>query len=481
MRRMIRRAGTAAATGLAIACVATAPIAARSPVKVPEPPRPPNVVVFLADDLGYGDVRFNAPGDYATPNMDRLAREGVTFTQGYVTAAVCSPSRAAIMTGRYQARSGHDFNFPEQRGASVSLPRTEPTLAERLVRLGYDTALIGKWHLGIVPGYRAEDRGFNQALVFSEGNVFIRRPSAGDSLIRFKAEGDRTARPWELRLNGTSVEEDGYLTEITTRRSVDFIQHASSEKPFFLVVSHHAPHVPVEATARYMDKVPGITNAPHRTYAAMVTALDDSWAEIDRALRARGFDRNTIVVLLSDNGCPEYVEGACSNGGLAGFKRDLREGGIRVPLVVRWPHHARAGARVPEPVSSLDAAATILDAAGWRRDDGPRPDGVSLRALLKGKSAPLHDHLFWRAGDNYAVREGRWKLISMLSGGAPRAFLYDLQSDPSESHDLAAANPKIVRRLQTVYAAWNAGNPPPQARPRSLDADYHGTPVTLQF
>jgi arylsulfatase A-like enzyme len=356
--------------------------------------RKPNVVIILADDLGYGDVGAYGSKIVPTPHIDRLARAGVRFTKGYVTASICSPSRAALMTGRYQARFGHDFN-PTMRDPQIaSLPAAEKTIAERMRAAGYRTGLIGKWHLGLEGAYHPLARGFAEFWGYQSEAAFIQREQPGDEKVPLPTLNiERRNRYFRGR---EPLEDDGYLTEVTTREALSFIDRNKAQ-PFFLLVTHHAPHVPLEATKQYLDRVKHISDKGQRVYAAMVAALDDGVGAIVSKLDELKLAQDTLVVFLSDNGCASYVNGACTNAPLNGFKRDQLEGGIRVPMIARWPGQLKAGVDYAAPVISLDLMATALALGSADLKSAPL-DGVDLMPYLTGKAqgAP-HQYLFWRA------------------------------------------------------------------------------------
>ncbi|MGH9841735.1 MAG: sulfatase-like hydrolase/transferase, partial [Blastocatellia bacterium] len=292
--------------------------------------------------------------------------------------------------------------------------------------------------------------------------------------------------------------DDGYLTEVTTREALSFIDRNKTE-PFFLLVTHHAPHVPLEATRQYLDRVKGINDQGQRVYAAMVAALDDGVGAIAGKLDELKLAQDTFVVFLSDNGCASYVNGACTNAPLNGFKRDQLEGGVRVPMIVRYPSRLgrlgrlKAGQVFETPVISLDLMATALALGGADLKGGAALDGKDLLPYLTGKTqagktqagkargAP-HDQLFWRAGENYAVREGDWKLWVVQSPkGGSETFLFNLKKDVGEQQNLAAQQPQLVARLKAAYATWNAGNIAPRFPPRTVDVKVNGVAVRLAF
>ncbi len=446
--------------------------------------KPPNVVLIVADDLGVGDLRYLQPGQFPTPNLDRLARESTVFSNGYITAAVCSPSRAGLQTGRYQARFGHDFNPGNARDqVEMSLPADVPTIAERLQRAGYFTGLVGKWHLqGRRPGASPLKRGFDEYFGFASGGSYILHPREGDLLLRTEGEPlERVRSPGYTRM-GAPVEIDDYLTDVLSDEALSFLDRAGGrQKPFFLVLAHHAPHVPLEATKAYVDRVAGIKDPRKRAYAAMVTALDDSVGTVLRDLDRRGLRDDTLVLFVSDNGCPPYIAEVCSNAPFNGHKRDLGEGGIRTPFLIRWPKGWKAPRTYSQPVISLDLGATILGAAGLE-DQVKDIDGVNLRAPVRNPSTPAHDALYWRAGTDFAIRKGDWKLIEVdLPAGGRKTFLFNLRRDPSETRDLAGSNPGKAEELKAQWDRWNAGNTPSRMTGRVTTTRIAGVEVLARY
>ena len=447
-------------------------------------PQPPNVVMIVADDLGVGDLRYLQPGQFPTPNLDRLARESTVFRNGYITASVCSPSRAGLHTGLYQARFGHDFNPGNARDqVEMSLPQEVPTIAERLQRAGYYTGLIGKWHLeGRRAGASPLKRGFDQYFGFASGGSYILHPKDGDLLLRTEGEPQERVRSQGYTRMGTPVEIDDYLTDVLTDEALSFLDHASSrQSPFFLVLAHHAPHVPLEATKAYVDRVAAIQDPQKRAYAAMVTALDDSVGAVLEDLDRRGLRDQTLVLFVSDNGCPPYIADACSNAPFNGHKRDLGEGGIRTPFLIRWPKGWKSPKTYSQPVISIDLGATILGAAGLG-DQVKQIDGVDLRKPVSNPSTPAHDALYWRAGTDLAIRKADWKLIEVdLPAGGRKAFLFNLRLDPSETRDLAGSNPGKVEELRAEWNRWNAANTPSRMTGRVTTTRIAGVEVLARY
>jgi arylsulfatase A-like enzyme len=395
--------------------------------------RPPNIVIILADDLGYADLGVQGSGDLATPHIDALAREGARFTNGYASAPVCAPTRAGLLTGRYQQRFGFEFNAPEPRATEYGLPREEATLAERLKARGYATGMVGKWHLGFRPELTPARRGFDEFFGFLSGmRSYFPRPKA-DPILRGEVP----------------VKETEYLTTAFGREAAAFVDRHRDE-PFLLYLAFNAVHAPLQATDADVARFKDIVDPKRRTHAAMVASMDDAVGALLEKICHTGLEERTLVFFLSDNGGPTRETGA-SNAPFRGRKGQVYEGGIRVPLLVWWK--GRVGAQVRgEPVISLDVAATVLAAAGV---EIPKTfDGIDLLPLLDGKSArPPRDALFWRYGDQSAVRAGEWKLV-VREG---REELYHLGRDAGERKDLAAAEPERVKALRDAYGKWAAG------------------------
>ena len=448
-REFLALAGAGAAT-----LVFPDSLAAQRPVRVGR--RPPNVILIVADDLGYADLSCQGCHDIPTPQIDSLAKNGVRFTSGYVSCPVCSPTRAGLLTGRYQQRFGHEFNPGGPRTASEAfgLPVTEKTLADRLKAEGYVTGMVGKWHLGYRPGYRPTDRGFDEFFGFLGGGHSYLDTSVG------------TADP--IRRGATPVEEESYLTDAFTREAVAFIDRHKSE-PFFLYLPYNAVHTPMHASEQRWDRFAHIADERRRTFATMLAAVDDGMGAILDVLRRAGLYDNTLMVFISDNGGPTK-NNTSRNDPLSGYKGQVLEGGIRVPFIIQWPsrtpgHPERvegwkqglpAGKVYEQPVIALDVVPTVVAAAGGTMPADGEVDGVNLLPHLRGESTrPPHDALFWRMGRQSAVRAGDWKLVKRGDGPAK---LYNLASDVGETTDLAGEHPEKVRQLGAAYREWNSRN-----------------------
>jgi arylsulfatase A-like enzyme len=425
------RAGLYVAFSLSVLAIAL-PTAAADP-----PQRGPNVIFIVADDLGYAEVGCYGYRDVPTPNIDSLAQNGVRFSDGYVTAPSCNPSRSGLMTGRYQERF-HHYQVSEEAG----LPLSELTFAQRLKPLGYATGAVGKWHLGATAEHHPLRRGFDEFFGFLGGS---------HDYLDAKADPDNPI------LRGTQpVDEKEYLTDAFAREAVAFIDRHKAE-PFFLYVAFNAVHSPLKATPKYTARVPGSVEGGRRGLAAGILALDDAVGAMLAKVHDVGIEDNTIVAFVNDNGGPQRSR----NDPLRGGKRDLLEGGIRVHLLMQWKGHLLAGKVYDKPVISLDVLPTAVAAAGGSLSQQPTLDGVNLLPYLRGEStgAP-HEYLFWHYGGQTAVRSGNWKLFKSSRG----VELYDLAADIGERHDLAKEKPELVRQLDAVLEKWSAEMAAP-ARP----------------
>lgn len=464
---------------------------------------PPNIVFVVADDLGIGDVGAYGSEAIKTPHIDALAESGVRFTQGYVSHPVCSPSRAGLMSGRYQQRHGWEFN-PAGRDTETGMSTEEITFADAVKAQGYATGMVGKWHLGFEGSYHPVSRGFDEYFgVLAGGSLFIDADAAGVESLGQR--GSVRQFPHEVYRGRETVAVDEYLTDRFTTEALDFITRKSGQ-PFLLYLSHTTPHTPLQATEKYLERYRHIKDKPTRIYAAMVASLDDSVGRIIERLKQLDQYENTLFVFLSDNGCAGYIGDACSNGPFAGYKRYHQEGGIRVPFIMAWPERLPRGTVYDKPVISLDLMATFSAAAGRARIT---EDSINLVPYLTGATqGSPHEYLYWRSGPTRAVRDGRWKLIQYArtsltkddlrsdgrlqppDAGWPAeplegylTLLYDLQNDPGESRNVAQQHPEIVQRLGAAYQAWNSELKTEQILPaqRSTLTNMHGETVQLIF
>ena len=419
--------------------------------------QPPNLVIILTDDLGYADVGFNGCQDIPTPNIDRIATEGVRFTNGYVSFAVCGPSRAGLITGRYQDRFGAVLN-PTVNPAvpNNGVPLSEKNIAELLKPVGYTTMVVGKWHLGTHPELRPRVRGFDEFYGFlSGGHDYFPERLTTETLedVEHMWGWYRT----KLLHNGRRVGTSKYLTDELSDMAVDFIERKSGE-PFFLYLAYNAPHTPMQASEKYLARFGHIDDPKRKTYAAMVSAVDDGVGMVLNALAERGIDDHTMVFFLSDNG--GATNNASRNRPLRGFKGAAYEGGIRVPFALRWPGTIPAGVDYDHPVIALDIAGTIVGQSGAITPPDKPLDGVDLTPYLTGQTdGPPHELLFWRfyKDDRLVVRAGDEKLIMAPEN---REF-YDLATDLSESNNVIDERAERASELAAAAESWAESMLPP--------------------
>ncbi len=412
---------------------------------------PTNFVFILADDLGYADLGGYGGRAPVSPKLDRLAARGLRFTQGYANSPVCSPTRFALMTGRYQYRlrgaaeepmSGRAQGHPE-----LGLPPAHPTLPSLLRGAGYRTALIGKWHLGYPPHFGPLKSGYEEHFGPVSGGV--------DYFTHTDREGQH-----DLVENGEPTRVEGYLTDLLSRRAVDYVrQRAADRQPFLLSLHYTAPHWPWETrddatlAAELTGKIAHLDGGSVRVYQRMIHHMDEGIGQVAAALESAGLLDDTLIVFTSDNGGERFSD----NWPLVGGKMDLTEGGIRVPYVVHWPRVVAAGGVTAQLAITMDWVATFLAAAGVRAHPHPL-DGMSLLPALRDPGARTDRTLFWRMmhREQRAVREGRWKYLAI---GA-NEYLFDLEADERERANLARRHPDRLAALRARYAEWSAGMPP---------------------
>ncbi len=401
----------------------------------------PNVLVILSDDVGWGEYGFQGARDIPTPNIDTIARNGVRFTQGYVSGPYCSPTRAGLMTGRYQTRFGHEFNSVAAR---MGLPLSETTFADRMHALGYATCAIGKWHLGNAPEYRATKRGYDEFFGTLANTPFYHPSQFVDSRI------SNEVRP---------IDDDNfYTTDAYAERAVDWLEKHKAD-PWYLYLPFNAQHAPLQAPQKYLDRFPNIKDEKRKIFAAMMSGLDDAVGRITGKIRDLGQEENTLIVFLSDNGGPT-ASTTSSNGPLHGFKATTWEGGVRVPFCMQWKGTIPAGQTYDHPIIQLDILPTALAAAGASVDPSWKLDGVNLLPYVTGKKTDLpHQTFYWRFGPQWAIRHGDWKLV-VARGGSGQPELYNLAEDLGELSNLAARNPDKVHELQSLWDRWNAEQKP---------------------
>lgn len=399
----------------------------------------PNILVIMADDLGYADVGFNGCLDIPTPNIDNLATQGVIFSSGYVSHSYCAPTRAGLLTGRYQHRFGFEAN-PDDSISDV-LPANQITIGNVLTNVGYKTILVGKWHLGGNNPNQPPNRGFTDFFGFLGGGspYFL-----------------TTNQP--LRRDLSNVVETNYLTHAFTREAVSYINtNAANGNPFILFLSYNAPHQVLAAPQNYLDRFTNIVDSTRQVYAAVVSAMDDGIGDVLQALDDNGIATNTLVIFLSDNGGPTAVTSAL-NTPLRGFKGNVFEGGVRVPFAARWPGRILPGTVYTNPVISLDIFATATALAGGLMPADRPMDSVNLLPYVLGETNGVpHDYLYWRqnGGELWAVREGNWKWVNNPTNPGP--LLVQLADDGTgEFMDLSTNETSRVAAMETAFAAWDA-------------------------
>lgn len=433
----------------------------------------PNIIIFYTDDWGYGDIGINkSMADVRTPNLDRLAAEGALLKDGYASAPQCAPSRAGLLTGRYQQR----FNFDSIPDGP--LPLEEVTIADRLKKAGYLTGMLGKWHLEpnqiclkwAQKQFPGQIR--NEQVKVTHEMVLPFLPGARGFDEFYQGELKSYWRNYGLDggdLKPERVKDERFRVDVQNEAALAFIRrHAGGKKPFFLYVAHYAPHVPLEATEKYLARFPGPMPERRRTALAMMSAVDDGVGQVMKLLDERDLRSNTLIFFASDNGAPLGAHqgepkadvlpvekaGAAwdgsSNDPLTGEKGMLAEGGIRVPMIISWPRHVRKGSVIDEPVINLDFAATAIAAAGLPAD--PALDGVNLLPFLSGSkpALPLRN-LYWRFWNQAAVRAGDWKY---LTHGDGTEMLFNLRADKEEKHNLISVNPERAAGLKQRLTSW---------------------------
>ncbi|HUR40534.1 MAG TPA: sulfatase-like hydrolase/transferase [Verrucomicrobiae bacterium] len=463
--------------------------------EIPAAQRPPNIIVILADDLGINDVSLYGGGNprSPTPHIDSLAKNGVRFDNGYAGNAVCAPSRATLMTGRYSSRFGYEFTPTPGNMAKVApllagdiprihhpvlhpeaveriapfeqlgMPPSEVTLAEMLKERGYHNIHIGKWHLGGTPELRPNAQGFDETL-FMESGLYLPEdhPEAVnakqdfDPIDRFLWPNMRYAASYNA---GDWFEPRGYLTDYYTDEAVASIR-ANRNRPFFLFLAHWAVHTPMQALKADYDALEGIEPHGRRVNAAMVRSLDRSVGRVLQALKDEGLHENTLVIFTSDNGAPNYLGLPELNQPYRGWKLTYFEGGLKVAFAAQWPARIPAGTVYGDPIAAVDITPTAIAAAGAAMPADREHDGVNLLPFLTGeKSGPAHEALFWTDGSYQVVIAGGWKL--QVAERPAKTWLYHLTKDPTERNELSAAEPGKLAELRELLAMHRARSAPP--------------------
>jgi uncharacterized sulfatase len=460
--------------------------------------RPPNIIVILADDLGINDVTTHGGGRAAlgapTPNIDAIAQSGVRFDQGYAGSAICTVSRAAMMTGRYPWRFGVEFTptpgamarvagqlyadkdrlhpvvIDKEKAAKskdfndLGMPATEQTMAELLKTRGYHNIHIGKWHLGSTPQMRPNNQGFDESL-FMESGLYL--PQKDPRVVNSKQDFDPIDKfLWPNMRFGVSYnggkwfEPNKYLTDYFTDEAVTAIKR-NKNQPFFMYLAHWGVHTPLQASKEDYDALSNIPDHRRRVYSAMVRSVDRSVGRVLQTLREEGLEENTIVIFTSDNGAPGYIGLPEVNQPYRGWKLTFFEGGLRVPYVAKWPGHIAPGTQYKQPVSNIDILPTVLAAAGAKLPTDRVIDGVNLLPFLgKAPAGVQADRpLFWRAGSYRAMQQSGWKLIA--SEHPKKNWLFNLREDPTERNNLAGKQAAKLAEMTAQLVAHHAPMPPP--------------------
>lgn len=434
----------------------------------------PNVLVIIADDLGYADIGVHGGAEVPTPNIDALAASGVRCTSGYVSAPYCSPSRAGFLTGKAATRFGHEFNPHVGDEAKLGLPLDQRTIANVMHDAGYATALIGKWHQGFDAAHHPQSRGFDEYFGFLVGghNFLLHK----DAEPKFG-----TAHSHDLIYRGREVQRlDGYTTDLFTDEALGFMNR-NAKKPWFLYLAYNAVHTPLEIEEKHQSRLPAeVKNPARRGYLSLLLGLDDAIGRINAELKAK--HPNTLVFFFSDNGGsgkrPFFATNTGINTPLRGDKGQTLEGGIRVPFFVSWTGQLPAGKVYDQPVSALDVLPTAASVAGTKAPEGI--EGMNLLPHLKSEKADApHETLAWRFGPQKAIRRGKWKLVDFRDFEAKTQSgwqLFDLNADISESKNLAAEHPQLVAELSRAWDNWNTKNTAP-LWPGTPNEDPKPTPV----
>ncbi|MEQ9422857.1 MAG: sulfatase-like hydrolase/transferase [Cyclobacteriaceae bacterium] len=453
----------------------------------------PNIIIMMADDLGKGEVSIYGHSRVPTPNIDAIGNDGVTFTEGYITSPICSPSRAGLLTGRYQQRFGFEVQphdryprnmleflgfkyfvdtngwnlpdldevaYPDQENIDKQgLPPSEITIAELLKPLGYKTGLIGKWHLGYGDHSVPHTRGFDYSYSFYEAFTWyvddVEKPEVKsihhDLFIDPYIWDKKRIGTCAIRRNGDEIIEEEYLKDKFANEAVDFIER-NKDQPFLLYVPFNAPHTPFQVTKKYYDRFPEVEDENKRIYYAMISAMDDAVGAIHQKIKDEGLEENTMIFFLSDNGGATYTK-ATINEPLKGGKMSDFEGGLNVPFLMKWKGRIEEGKVYEHPVSSVDVLSTSIAPLGIDLPNDRVYDGVNLVEFVKSDSlGSAHESIYWRAEYNRVIRKGDWKLVmNDLSG---YELLYNLKSDKEEQQNVFDSYPDVVTNLKRDYENW---------------------------
>ena len=436
--KVTRRQAIATAAGAPLVMAAAGFAQAADPL--------PNFVFIMADDLGYADLSCYGRPDFSTPNLDRLAAGGMRFTQAYANSAVCSATRTALITGRYQYRLPVGLEEPLNGKRNLGLPPDHPTLPSLLRKAGYGTTLVGKWHLGWLPQYSPHKSGYEHFWGFRGGGVDYFTHKSGIA-------NTDTEDLWD---EDTKIHETGYLTDLLGNRAVTVIRdYAQAKRPFLLSLHFNAPHWPWEAPgdeaeSRRIKSLMDFDGGTPKTYARMVREMDLQVGRVLEALDTSGIAENTVVIFTSDNGGERFSD----TWPFTGKKTELLEGGLRIPAIVRWPGHIDPASTSEQVIISMDWMPTLLEFAGTKPDPAYPPDGMSLVPALTGNAAPVPRKLYWRyhARQQRALRDGDMKWLKINDN----TFLFNVVEDPLERANLKDRQPEIYRKMVNDYEAWNA-------------------------
>ncbi len=446
---------------LALLAFLLAPLAVIHAADAPRATRP-NILLIFVDDLGYGDIGVHGGKAVPTPHIDKLAASGVRCTNGYVSAPYCSPSRAGLLTGRYQTRFGHEFNPHVGAEDKLGLPLDQRTIADLLRAAGYATGLVGKWHLGFSKDHHPQSRGFDDFFGFLVG--------AHNFTLRKEAEPKfASSMSQNLIYRGRQLhKQDGFATDVFTDEAIGFMKR-HKDQPWFLYLAYNAVHTPLEIDPNLQARLPAdVKDQARRGYLGLLLGLDDAVGRIMAHLKDSGADRNTLVFFISDNGgsglAPFFAYNTGINRPLRGDKGQTLEGGIRVPFFVAWPGKLPAGKTYDLPVISLDVVPTACSLAGVKTP--ATADGVNLLPFLRREQeAAPHEALYWRFGPQKAIRKGNWTLVDWRDFQAKASSgwqLFDLSQDIGQQNNVAARHPDVVAALSQAWERWNAQNVAPR-------------------
>ncbi len=473
-----------------------------------QPKSPPNIILIIADDLGYSDLAAYGNYQVHTPNIDSLGIKGARFTQAYVTSPICAPSRMGIITGRYQQRFGAEFMLYDRFDKSVKkkikkhffsfkkkpagiatlkpdffldrsvyvtdLPASEITIAEMLKQQGYSTGYIGKWNLTSSPTVFPDMHGFDQAYYFDgalsryvddpvDTSLYINMhlPWAFSEIPAWAPRHGSTA----VKAGRTIVKDSGYLTFSLAEKGIDFIERHKTN-PFFLTLSFNAPHDPFQVPKKYYDRIQTETDSVRRVYSGMIEALDDAVGSVIKKLELEGLTDNCLIFFISDNGGATYTR-ATDNAPLRGGKATHFDGGISVPFLIKYPNGLKARRAYSHPVSAVDIYSTIAAVSGATLAADRTYDGVNLLPYLTNDSLLPHRDFFWRSGYSKAFRRGDWKLY--VNEKNKITYLFNLADDREEMHDLSAKRPDKLKELQDALKDWEQKNTVPPLWPSAAD------------